>query len=53
MQLFVGARRTGKTWQLICLSHETGFPILARNQHAAKEIERQAWQIFAVKQLCR
>lgn len=42
MQCFVGGRRTGKTWQLICLSHDTGYPIVARSKQMAHTIERQA-----------
>lgn len=42
MQCFVGGRRTGKTWQLICLSHDTGYPIVARSKQMAHAIEHQA-----------
>lgn len=42
MQCFVGGRCTGKTWSLINLSHETGFPIVARSKSIAHSIEQQA-----------
>ena len=42
MQCFVGGRRSGKTWQMICLSHDTGFPIIARTKAMANYIEDQA-----------
>lgn len=45
MQCFVGGRRTGKTHQLICLSHDTGFPIVTRSAQMVEAIERQAMMI--------
>ena len=42
MQCFVSGRATGKTTQLIKLSHDTGIPILTRNAEMAKRIEWQA-----------
>lgn len=45
MQCFVSGRRTGKTTQLIKLSHDTGIPILARNAHMAHHIEWQACRL--------
>lgn len=42
MQCFVSGRRTGKTTQLIKLSHDTGIPIVTRNAAMANCIERQA-----------
>lgn len=42
MQCFVGGRQTGKTWQLICLSHDTGYPIVTRTANTAKRIEQMA-----------
>lgn len=45
MQCFVSGRCTGKTTQLIVLSHDTGIPILARNANMAASIERQAFRM--------
>lgn len=45
MQCFVGGRRSGKTWQMICLSHDTGFPIIARTKAMANYIEGQAYRM--------
>lgn len=45
MQCFVSGRGTGKTTQLIKLSHDTDIPILARNAQMAQSIEYQAQRI--------
>lgn len=42
MQCFIGGRRFGKTHQLICLSHDTGYPIVTRSAEMVKAIEYQA-----------
>lgn len=54
MQCFVGGRRTGKTRQLICLSHDTGYPIITRNKQMADAIEHQAMSMgkFIPKPIC-
>lgn len=42
MQCFVSGRRTGKTTQLIKLSHDTGIPIYTRTEQMARNVAFQA-----------
>lgn len=42
MQCFVSGRGTGKTTQLIKLSHDTGIPIMTRNKGMANHVEYAA-----------
>lgn len=45
MMVIVGSRHTGKTFNLLKLSHATGIPIAVHSYQRLKQLERQAEQL--------